>query len=115
MRRLVTLGSPHHGIGLTYMAPHMRVAPYLHPGGKFLKALNEGDETPGKTVYTSIWSTGDYTQWVPYASARLKGAHMYRTTQTSHSGMLTDTKLFPTIRQGLTRSPFDPVGPEQKI
>lgn len=115
IRRLVTLGSPHHGIRATHFLRHLRVAPFLYPGGDFLKALNAGDETPGTTTYTSIWSTGDYTQWSPYASGRLKGAHNYRTGQTSHAGMLTDTKLFPTIREGLTRPLGGPVGPEQKI
>lgn len=115
IRRLVTIGSPHHG--LVYASPgrHLTIARMLTPRGQFMRELNRPDETPGSVTYTSIWSTGDYTQWVPFASGRLIGAFNYRTTETSHSGMLTDGRLFETIKRGLQRTSDEQPGEEERI
>lgn len=115
IRRLVTLGSPHHGIGYAAAGRWLKVAKLLTPRGSFLNGLNRPDETPGTVTYTSIWSTGDYTQWAPFASGRLVGAFNVRTSGTSHSGMLTDRKLFPAIAEGLMVTPGAEPGPERTI
>ncbi|MGY2067327.1 lipase family alpha/beta hydrolase [Blastococcus sp. SYSU DS0619] len=78
-RRVVTLGSPHHGTGLADLAG--QIAPASCPEGcrqlatdsPVLARLNAGDETPGGTGWVSVWTTLDRTV-TPPDSARLDGA-----------------------------------------
>ncbi|TFV69444.1 alpha/beta fold hydrolase [Blastococcus sp. CT_GayMR19] len=78
-RRVVTLGSPHHGTSLADLA--LDVAPGQCPVGclqlgsdsDLLARLNAGDETPDGPTWVSIWTTQDQTV-TPPDSARLDGA-----------------------------------------
>jgi triacylglycerol lipase len=77
-RRIVTLGSPHHG---TKVAAVGEVVPgacpaachELVPDSDLLNRLNAGDETPTGPQWVSIWTTVDEVV-VPPDSARLAGA-----------------------------------------
>jgi triacylglycerol lipase len=79
VRRVVTLGSPHHGTSLADLAGD--VAPGQCPVGcqqmasdsDLLAGLNRGDETPTGPTWVSIWTTQDETV-TPPDSARLAGA-----------------------------------------
>ena len=79
VRRVVTLGSPHHGTTLADLAGS--VAPdqcpegcrQLTTGSELLTRLNADDETPDGPTYVSIWTTQDETV-TPPESARLEGA-----------------------------------------
>jgi triacylglycerol lipase len=79
VRRVVTLGSPHHGTALADLAGD--VAPDQCPIGcaqlatnsAVLARLNAGDETPDGPTWVSIWTTQDSTV-TPPESARLAGA-----------------------------------------
>ena len=78
-RRVLTLGSPHHGTTVADLAT--RYAPGQCPPGcrqmatasELLATLNAVDETPGNTDWISIWTTQD-TVVTPPDSARLDGA-----------------------------------------
>jgi triacylglycerol esterase/lipase EstA (alpha/beta hydrolase family) len=78
-RRIVTLGSPHHGTDLAALAADLGtdVCPtacrQLAPDSSLLHALNAGDETPAGPRWVSIWTTDDRTV-VPPTSASLTGA-----------------------------------------
>lgn len=78
-RRVVTLGSPHHGttvagVGARYVPGACPEAcRELVPGSDLLDALNEGDETPAGPVWLSLWTSADETV-TPPDSARLAGA-----------------------------------------
>lgn len=110
----VSLGAPHHGISATRLL-RIDISPFMTPRSRFLDRLNAQDETPGDVVYSSIWSTSDYTQLLPFGSGRLEGAFNFRTSGTSHSGMLTDTRLYPTVKEGLLLPPGSEPGPERRI
>jgi triacylglycerol lipase len=79
VRRVVTLGSPHHGTSLADLAGD--VAPGSCPvacqqmasDSDLLARLNRGDETPAGPTWVSIWTTQDETV-TPPDSARLAGA-----------------------------------------
>jgi triacylglycerol lipase len=79
VRRVVTLGSPHHGTTLADLAG--RVAPDQCPEGcrqlatdsPLIAGLNAGDETPAGPTWVSIWTTQDETVNPP-DSAHLDGA-----------------------------------------
>jgi triacylglycerol esterase/lipase EstA (alpha/beta hydrolase family) len=78
-RRVVTLGSPHHGTTLADLAGS--IAPSQCPvacqqmstRSDLIARLNAGDETPEGPTWVSIWTTQDETV-TPPDSARLDGA-----------------------------------------
>jgi triacylglycerol esterase/lipase EstA (alpha/beta hydrolase family) len=77
-RRIVTLGSPHHGTVLATVGRQFGpVCPIgcrqLAPDSELLAALNRGDETPDGPRWLSLWSTGDEVV-TPPETARLDGA-----------------------------------------
>lgn len=78
-RRVVTLGSPHHGTTIAALASDFTAdgcpagCRQLAPDSGLLRRLNAGDETPRGPVFVSIWTTVDDVV-TPPASARLDGA-----------------------------------------
>lgn len=78
-RRVVTLGSPHHGTSLAGLGARLvpAICPaacqQLVPGSSLLTALNKGDETPAGPAWYSLWTAVDQTV-TPPDSARLAGA-----------------------------------------
>jgi len=78
-RRVVTLGSPHHGSDLAGLAGDLApdrcpvACVQLQPDSDLLTRLNAGDETPPGPLWVSIWSTDDQTV-VPPSTADLDGA-----------------------------------------
>ncbi len=78
-RRVVTLGSPHHGTDLAGLAGDLApdtcpvACQQLQPDSDLLRSLNAGDETPAGPAWVSIWTTDDQTV-VPPSSADLDGA-----------------------------------------
>jgi triacylglycerol esterase/lipase EstA (alpha/beta hydrolase family) len=76
-RRVVTLGSPHHGTDVADLAGGTVGCPLacqqLDPDSALLNRLNAGDETPAGPVFVSVWTADDRTV-TPPESAELDGA-----------------------------------------
>jgi triacylglycerol lipase len=78
-RRVVTLGSPHHGTDLAGLAGDLApdecpvACQQLAEDSDLLRGLNAGDETPAGPLWVSIWTQDDQTV-VPPDSASLEGA-----------------------------------------
>jgi triacylglycerol esterase/lipase EstA (alpha/beta hydrolase family) len=78
-RRIVTLGSPHHGAGVASLAQAFVpglcpvACQQLAPGSALLRQLNAGDETPAGPQWLSVWTSQDETV-TPPDSAVLAGA-----------------------------------------
>lgn len=115
-RRVVTLGSPHHGTALAGLAED--VAPgacpiacqQLDPDSELLSALNAGDETPDGPAFVSIWTTLDETV-TPPDSARLEGAigivvqDVCADSRVTHSGLVTDPLVAGIVAEQLRATP----------
>ena len=78
-RRIVTLGSPHHGTQVAGLAAQVlpdrcpTACQQLAPDSSVLAALNSGDETPDGPQWVSIWTELDQVV-TPPNSAELDGA-----------------------------------------
>jgi triacylglycerol esterase/lipase EstA (alpha/beta hydrolase family) len=78
-RRVVTLGSPHHGTDLAGLGGDLapdscpEACRQLQPDSELLRRLNAGDETPDGPLWVSIWTTDDRVV-VPQSSSELDGA-----------------------------------------
>ena len=78
-RRVVTLGSPHHGTQLAGLGARLGLpgcpaaCRQLAPDSDLLQTLNSGDETPAGPRWTSVWTEQDEVV-TPPDSARLDGA-----------------------------------------
>lgn len=96
-RRVLTLGSPHHGTDLAGLGAATgcpTACEQLAPGSALLTRLNAGDETPDGPRWTSVWTTQDRTV-VPPASADLTGAVTF-TVQSLCPGATTSHGELPT-------------------
>ncbi|CAN5619210.1 lipase [soil metagenome] len=82
VRRVVTLGSPHHGTDLAALVAGVAgdacpvACRQLAPDSDLLRRLDRGDETPDGPLWTAIWTEDDQTV-VPADSGRLDGALSY--------------------------------------
>jgi len=66
----VSLGTPQYGIWSACLLPS-GYGGQMCPNSSFLANLNAGDDTPGTTAWTTIYSTGDL--YVPNDASRLDG------------------------------------------
>ncbi|HUQ77402.1 MAG TPA: alpha/beta fold hydrolase [Patescibacteria group bacterium] len=65
-----SLGTPQYGIYAACLLP-VTNGGQMCPSSSFLRTLNTGDDTPGGTTWTTIYSTND--EVVPNAASRLDG------------------------------------------
>lgn len=114
VRRVVTLGSPHHGTRLASLgaAYNPGACPaaclQLVPGSELLDDLNEGDETPDGPQWLSLWTTQDQVV-TPPQSARLEGAvnvalqDLCPGLQLDHGGLPVSPVVTSLVLQALSR------------
>lgn len=119
VRRVVTLGSPHHGtqvaaLGAAFAPGACPVAcQQLVPGSDLLDDLNSGDETPAGPQWLSLWTTQDETV-TPPTSARLEGAvnvqlqDVCPSLQVSHSLLPRDAVVTRVVLGALSGSSVEP-------
>ena len=77
-RRVLTLGSPHHGTGVAQLGSELgggcpTACEQLVPDSDLLRRLNAGDETPDGPLWITVRTTGDRVV-TPVDSAALDGA-----------------------------------------
>jgi triacylglycerol lipase len=113
-RRIVTLGSPHHGtdvaqLGAVLVPGACPVAcQQLAPGSDLLAGL---DDTPDGPVWTSLWTTVDDTV-TPPDSARLDGAldvpvqDVCPDSRVTHGNLPRDPLVIGLVSQALAVAPL---------
>lgn len=91
----ISLGTPQYGLYATCVLPATNGG-QMCPWSSLLSKLNNGDDTPGSTSYTTIYSTSDGL--VPTSSSRLDGGACFvQDTGVSHEGLLTNTSVLTQI------------------
>lgn len=118
-RRVLTIGSPHHGTDIAALAAEVAggcptACEQLAPDSDLLRALNAGDETPAGPQWITVRSTSDQVV-TPSDSASLADAldlvvqEFCPAATTSHSDLpgdpLTIAALQTTLLPGLPRVP----------
>ena len=123
-RRIVTLGSPHHGTDVAGAAADLAPSScplacrQLAPDSTLLRSLNAGDETPRGPRWVSIWTTRDRVV-VPVTSAALQGSLDFAvqsvcpTNQVSHQGLPSDPTVVAMTVAALGRAA--PTRPEGSV
>ncbi|SHH45494.1 Triacylglycerol esterase/lipase EstA, alpha/beta hydrolase fold [Jatrophihabitans endophyticus] len=115
-RRVLTLGSPHHGTDIAALAGSTLpgacpvACRQLAPDSTLLADLNAGDETPAGPTFVSVWTTHDDVV-VPASSARLAGA-VNLTVQSvcpgdavRHAGLPSDPRVGSIVLSELAAGP----------
>jgi triacylglycerol lipase len=88
----VSLGTPQYGI-YTACALPQTYGGQMCPTSSFLRALNRKDDTPGKRLWTTIYSTSDL--YVPNSSSRLDGGACHiQVSGVGHNEMDNDPAIF---------------------
>ncbi len=88
----VSLGTPQYGIVSACLLPRT-YGGQMCPSSTFLRDLNRDDDTPGSTVWTTIYSTSDGI--VPTSSSRLdSGACHVKVSGVKHNDMDNDAGIF---------------------
>jgi triacylglycerol esterase/lipase EstA (alpha/beta hydrolase family) len=114
-RRIVTLGSPHHGTDLAALAGD--IAPdrcpvacrQLATGSTLIRTLDAHDETPPGPRWVSIWTTDDHTS-TPPETASLQGAVDFSVqsvcpaVHVSHAGLPRDPTVVAMVTAELGRA-----------
>jgi triacylglycerol esterase/lipase EstA (alpha/beta hydrolase family) len=121
-RRIITLGSPHHGTDLAALAGGLLPGECpagcreLAPGSALLRRLDSGDETPTGPTWVSFWTTADRTVQPP-DSARLAGAldvpvqSVCATSRVGHGELPTDPLVENMVLAELGPGRPVPLGP----
>ncbi len=95
----VSLGTPQYGIRSACILPQS-MGGQMCPSSSFLKALNNGDDTPGDVRYMTLWGTSDTT--VPLSATTLDGGACYATVEgVVHTAYEEDVKVFNAVVQAI--------------
>ena len=121
-RRIVTLGSPHHGTTLADLADGVlpaecpQACQQLTTSSELLARLNAGDETPEGPQWVSVWTTADTTV-TPPDSADLAGAldltvqSVCADSRVAHGQLPTDAVVQGIVLAELAAGPPVQLGP----
>jgi triacylglycerol lipase len=119
VRRVLTLGSPHHGTDVATLAAQAgggcpKACEQMVTGSDVLRHLNAGDETPDGPKWITVRTEGDRTV-TPSESAELDGAlnidiqKICPGSTTTHGGLPSDPVVLATLRTALgTGTPTSP-------
>ena len=97
-----SLGSPQYGIWSACLLP-VTYGGQMCPSSSFLRTLNNGDDTPGSTAWTTIYSTND--EVVPNSASRLDGGACFvQVLGPSHNAMDNDAAVMGHVLASVDRT-----------
>jgi triacylglycerol lipase len=123
-RRVVTLGSPHHGTEVAGLAADLapdrcpRACQQLAPDSTLIRDLNSDDETPDGPIWVSIWTDQDRIV-IPPSSSTLQGALAFSVQsvcpadRVTHGRLPADPAVIAMTLLALGRD--DPVTPDVQV
>jgi triacylglycerol esterase/lipase EstA (alpha/beta hydrolase family) len=98
VRRIVTLGTPHHGTTLARM--HGGAGHKLAPGSQFLNTLTAADRVPQQFDVIAIHSSFD-AMILPPQNAEYPVAFNVRVNNVGHNALLFSSKVYALISENL--------------
>ena len=97
-----SLGSPQYGIWSACLLP-VTYGGQMCPSSSFLRTLNSGDDTPGTTAWTTIYSTND--EIVPNSASRLDGGACFvQVSGPRHNTMDNDAAVMAHVLASVDRT-----------
>ena len=97
-----SLGTPQYGIWSACLLP-VSYGGQMCPSSSFLRTLNKGDDTPGTTAWTTIYSTND--EFVPNSSSRLDGGACFiQVSEPRHNDMDNDATVMGHVLASVDRT-----------
>jgi triacylglycerol lipase len=97
-----SLGTPQYGIWSACLLPPT-YGGQMCPTSSFLATLNKGDDTPGSTAWTTIYSTND--EIVPNSASRLDGGACYvKVSGPTHNTMDNDPTVMADVLASVDRT-----------
>ena len=91
----VSLGTPQYGIWSACVLPSW-YGGQMCPTSGFLRDLNRGDDTPGRTAWATIYSTDD--EFVPTSASRLDGGACHiQVSGVTHNNMDNDPRIMADV------------------
>ena len=116
VRKVITLGTPHHGTTNSRLAPDKSTsAKEMAPGSDFLKALSTPSEAVPGVQFYSIWTPTDGVV-SPAESSVMCGAVNYTVTAMglNHVSLLASDTVYSHIRDIVAGNPPEPSGPQSQ-
>ncbi|MCC7327940.1 MAG: alpha/beta fold hydrolase [Burkholderiales bacterium] len=95
VRRLVTIGTPHHGSMHAWLMFGQALA-QMRPHSAFLEQLNVDNQRAAGVPVVSLWSWHD-SMVTPQTSARLDWAENVVITGVAHNAMLNDERVYALV------------------
>jgi len=110
VRRLVTLGTPHHGSVHAWLFPGACLA-QMRPGSAWLAELNRNESAGPPVRVVSLWSWHD-SMVAPQASARLEGADNVGFTGIGHNSLVEHPEVVARVVLEIQRAVAGSAPPE---
>jgi triacylglycerol esterase/lipase EstA (alpha/beta hydrolase family) len=102
VRRLITIGSPHHGSELARTMFGQSLSE-MRPASPWLADLNRDGAYVGDVPVTSLWSWHD-SMVAPQDSSRLEGADNIVLSGIAHNALLTDPAVWERVADEIERA-----------
>jgi len=107
VRRIITLGSPHHGTGLLSWIRFGPVYEMMSVDSNFIKGLPDFQTSAPRAEVTTVASEQDLIVY-PVATCYLKGSRKITLNGIGHLGLLTEKKVMGLVAEALTPKPLSP-------
>jgi triacylglycerol esterase/lipase EstA (alpha/beta hydrolase family) len=111
VRRIITIGTPHHGSLHAYLFPGVALS-QMRPGNAWLERLSAATPRGGPHI-VSLWSWHD-SMVTPQTSCVLEGAENVALTGIGHNALLSDTGVQRRVAAEIERAVRDRTPPRGK-